>query len=118
MNRPRKRDLVLVIAASFLAAGCGDGAPSVSSSRKEVTVKGTVTVQGQPAAGGEISFDPANINRRDASPRQAKIEKDGSYTITTLAGENMVTVKAPKAGVNRKEYVVKSNENTIPVEVP
>jgi hypothetical protein len=68
--------------------GC-DGAPSVDSSKTEATVTGHVSVKGKPAKGGEIIFDPSNVDR-PVGPRSAPIGADGSYTITTFTGGNLV----------------------------
>ena len=108
-----------LMAAGILgfAAGCG-GRPSVDSSHTEVTVKGVVKVDGTPVKGGEITFDPANYQRKDVVSRTAKIGDDGSYTIETLTGENIVTLGGP---ITRKNpilqrrmltYDVQSGENT------
>ena len=64
------------------------GAPAVSSSMEEATVKGTVTIKGKPAAGGEILFDPANVDRK-VMARSAPDQKDGTYTIKTLVDANV-----------------------------
>ena len=77
-------------------AGCGGG-PSVESSKTEATVKGTIKVRGEPAKEGEVIFDPSNVARRDAAPRRAPIGPDGTYTITTLIGENVVSLDGPPA---------------------
>lgn len=75
--------------------GCGEGAPSVSSSTTEVTVKGTVKYKGQPVKEGTIRFDPANIQRKDAQAVTAPIGADGTYTVKTLQGENTVSFDLP-----------------------
>src|SRR3954471_16268723 len=108
----------LVVVACW---GCG-GAPSVSSSSEEADVKGTVTIKGKPATGGEITFDPSNINRRDVKLNVTKIGSDGTYALKTLVGENAVRVsgpqvdKDPSLATNQVNVVVKSGENTIPVD--
>ena len=62
-------------------------------------MKGTPSLPaGKPAGGGEITFDPANINRKDVTARTSKIGSDGSYTVTTLTGDNSVTVRASVIG--------------------
>jgi len=76
--------------------GCNDGTPSVSSSRQEGVVTGAVTVRGKPAGGGVVVFDPANVQRPDAAARRAEIAKDGSYSITTLVGGNVISISGPK----------------------
>lgn len=129
------RDTVMVSAkrriAGLLAglavvawSGCdGGGAPAVSSSRVEADVKGTVTIKCKPATGGEISFDPSNINRRDAGLYTSKIGADGSYKLKTLVGENAVRVRGPQVdkdpslATNQLNVDVNSGENIIPVEV-
>jgi hypothetical protein len=110
----------LVVVACW---GCGSGAPSVSSSSEEADVKGTVTIKGKPATGGEITFDPSNINRRDVKLNITKIGSDGTYALKTLVGENAVRVsgtqvdKHPSLATNQVNVVVNSGENTIPVDV-
>src|SRR4051794_27115270 len=108
MNRRQRRIglpcLVLAgIAAAMAAWGCGDpGTPPVESSRTEATVKGVVRIHGKPAAGGTITFDPSNIRRKDALPRAVAIGKDGTYSVTTLIGENSVSVDSPETGRDPK----------------
>ncbi len=105
--------------------GCEpSGSVSVSNSSDEATVKGKVTVNGKLATGGEIIFDPSNIRRRDAAMRKAKIGEDGSYSVTTLVGENTASVDTPeirKAGMQiqaRKQVDIKAGENDLPLEIP
>src|SRR4051794_21010670 len=110
----------LVVVACW---GCGSGAPSVSSSSEEADVKGTVTIKGKPATGGEITFDPSNINRRDVKLNITKIGSNGTYALKTLVGENAVRVsgaqvdKDPSLATNQVNVVVKSGENTMPIDV-
>jgi hypothetical protein len=117
--------LVALLGASMILVGwgCGGGTPSVSSSTQEVTIKGTVTIKGKPATTGEVVFDPANIKRKAATSRSAKIAGDGSYAITTMVGENMVTVQGPEVNQsgltrNRKQYDVTSSEDSLVIELP
>jgi len=96
MRRFMVRGGLAALAALFALTGCeGGGTPSVSGSNTEVTVKGKVTYKGQPVTEGEIRFDPANINRRDAKIVSAPIGKDGTYTVKTLQGENTVRFNLP-----------------------
>ena len=114
--------IVGLAAALFVGWGCGSGAPPVSSTTEEATVKGTVTVKGKPLTKGEIIFDPSNINR-PVAPRTAPLGPDGSYTIKTLTGENSVTVRGPtinndpNLGLNQTTVDVKSGENQVPIEL-
>ena len=56
---------------------------------------GTVTIRGKPMKGGEITFDPANYQRKDAAKRTGKINDDGTYEVTTLVGHNTVLLSGP-----------------------
>jgi hypothetical protein len=113
--RPSSHHIVGFIAVGMVLAGwgCGGGsAPSVSSSTAEATVSGTVTIKGKPATKGEVSFDPANINR-NVGARTAQLNADGTYTVTTLLGGNVVRVATPETA---RDPVMKFNETTIDVQ--
>jgi hypothetical protein len=102
--------------------GCGDQ-PSVTSSTTEATVKGTVIIKGKPATKGKVVFDPANYRRKDVQARSAPINKDGTYSVTTLVGGNNVRVEGPeaeKAGATYSsiDFDVKSGENTLDIKLP
>ncbi len=87
---------IATLAALLALSGCeSTSAPSVSSSSTEVTVHGKVTYKGQPVTEGEIVFDPANIQRKDAKMVSAPIGQDGTYTIKTLQGENTISFRLP-----------------------
>ena len=114
-------------ALSILLAlsGCGSGAPPVSSSSAEATVHGTVKYKGAPVESGDIQFDPANIQRRDAKMVSTAIGKDGTYTIKTLQGENAVRFVLPELYKQdpglvsvTKEYKVPSGDSTFDIELP
>jgi len=112
--------MVLLATALLLVVwGCNSGgsAPAVSGSSEESTVKGTVTVKGKPATSGSLSFDPANPNRRTALVRTAEIGKDGSYTITTLIGQNIVSAQGRGIPTFRETYDVKSGGDTINIDI-
>jgi hypothetical protein len=70
--------LVLVLLAA--AVGCGGGAP-------EATVEGRVAYQGQPIAGGALTFYPAS-----GRPITAPLSQDGAYSCRLPPGEYRVTV--------------------------
>jgi len=115
----------MVIAAGLLTAwGCGGGAPAVSSSSTEVKVKGVVKLHGLPATGGEVSFNPANINRKNAAVRTAEIKPDGAFEVTTLVGENMISVTGPavaadpKLAVNQRVVDIKNGDEPIEIQLP
>ena len=118
-DRIRRAAVILWTAGSMAAlGGCGDGPPSVDTSKTEATVKGVVRVDGALVNGGEIVFNPANHLRKDSPTRKAAINLDGSYTITTLTGSNEVKIggaAAKKNGVVQRQtriVEVKSGENT------
>jgi hypothetical protein len=106
-------------------SGCGSGAPPVSSTSAEATVHGNVKYKGVAVGGGDIRFDPTNIQRRNAPIASATIEKDGTYKITTLQGSNVVrfsllpelTKKDPKLVTFEKEYDVPSGDSTLDIEL-
>jgi len=89
---------------------------------EEATVKGTVTVKGEPLTKGQVNFDPANVNRK-VGPRTAPIGSDGTYTIKTLIGQNTVRVTGPTIGrdpnlaMNERILDVQSGENQISIEL-
>lgn len=122
---PKYRGVAALLATSLLTVwgGCGGGPPSVTSSTEEATVKGTVTVKGQPAKAGEVIFDPSNYARKMEPTRTATIQ-NGKYEIKTLVGPNKIrlggaAVKgAPSAQVKSWDLDVKSGENTFDIDVP
>jgi len=116
--------LALALLAGY---GCGNpDAPPVSGSLEEATVKGTVRVRGKPVTSGVVSFRCSNINRPTATTREAKINKDGTYTITTLVGENFVEVsskdvfssKTPELIENEQMVRIQSGENNLDINIP
>jgi len=84
----------------------------------EATVTGTVVVRGKPATGGEVRFNPANVDRQ-VGPRSAPIGKDGTYTITTYTGGNQIGFGGSLATDNpglfrhKQYYEVRRGENKL-----
>jgi hypothetical protein len=124
--RPSCHCIIGLIGAWTLLAGwgCGGGsAPAVSSSMTEATVSGTVTIKGKPATKGEVSFDPANVSR-NVGARTAPIGADGSYTVTTLLGGNVVRVATPETArdpalqFNETTFDVQSGTNKLDIVLP
>jgi hypothetical protein len=120
MRSPRILILALLTLAMF--CGCGGG-PAATSTTEEATVKGTVTINGKPATGGTVEFDPSNINRREAPHGKCEIGKDGSYSVKTLVGENSIMISGPevtaaKIDMAKKFLDVKSGENDFPITLP
>jgi hypothetical protein len=115
------------LALALCAGGCGNpDAPRVSGSMEEATVKGTVRVRGKPVTSGVVSFRCSNVNRPTATTREATINKDGTYTIRTLVGENFVEVsskdvfssKTPELIENEQMVRVQSGESNIDINIP
>ena len=95
--------------------GCGNpDAPVVSGSLDEVTVKGAVSIRGKRVTNGRVGFRASNINRPNAPFREAKIEKDGTYTIKAFVGENMVDVTC-KEFANPKNMPLMENEQPVKI---
>jgi hypothetical protein len=117
--------IAVSLCATALAAswGCGDERPAVESSMAEATVRGTVRIKGKLATRGTVTFDPSNYLRKDAAARSARIAKDGTYSVTTLVGENTVMVQSPDLGrnsrlaYNEQTFVVKDGTNTFDIDL-
>lgn len=115
---------LLVVLMGMAAGGCGSGAPRAESSLTEATVTGRVTTPGKPITKGQVIFDPANVNRPREAARTAEIGPDGSYKVTTLIGENRVTVAIPGRPMKKgTPYVqqtcrVQAGDNTFDIAVP
>ena len=102
------------------------GAPAVSGSLEEATVKGTVRIRAKPVTNGSVTFNCVNIRRPQASPPRAPINKDGTYEIKTLVGQNYVEVSCRELATAKNRVfadtqipvMVKSGENTIDLDLP
>jgi hypothetical protein len=121
----RRRNTVLFVMTflSFaIVPGCGDGKPNVDTSLTEATVTGVVSVNGVPATGGTIYFNPSNSGRI-VPTKTAEIGPDGRYSIKTYTGDNQVTyggeVAKKNTGVGlRKDFAsVQSGQNTVDFDV-
>lgn len=113
--------------AMVMLVGCGGGqTPSVSSSKEEAKVSGKVTLQGKSLNNGRVLFSPVNIKRADAQPRQAEIGKDGTYSISTLIGDNLVQIDCKELQLPKNRAIadtertvnVKSGDNLIDLKIP
>ena len=121
----RRRDAFL-LAMTFVSwaaiPGCGDGKPGIDTSLTEATVKGVVKAKGVPVTGGTINFNPSNSGRI-VPTRTAEIGPDGTYTIKTNTGDNLVTyggeLAAKHVGVGlKRDYAnVQSGENQLDFDV-
>ncbi len=126
MHHRKFRLWAAFVAPSLILAapGCG-GAPSVTSSQSQATVKGTVTVNGKLANTGAVLFDGANSARPNLAPVRAEIGKDGSYEAKAYVGPNRVsltgaelTKQSPIIAYEKLTFDVQSGENTYAIDVP
>lgn len=131
----RLAQVIVVVVSS----GCAEQ-PTVTGSLEEVTVHGVVTLAGAPVNTGEVSFDPSNFSRKAETARTATIQADGSYTLKTLIGLNLVQVtsrqlvgkttssrgatneesgsQSPVAvGYEQFEFTARSGDNTFNIEL-
>jgi hypothetical protein len=101
--------------------GCSD-IPPVDTTTQEATVHGVITINGKAVTSGRVVFDAANIKRK-VEPRKAEIGKDGSYSIKTLVGENVVKLEAnqvTKANLEAQfiSTKVEPGDNTFDIKLP
>jgi hypothetical protein len=116
----------IVFAIALACCGCGGsiGAPTASSSTTEAKVKGVVTRSGKPLAKAEIRFNPANVHRKTAPMAMATTGPDGRYEVTTLVGENAVSLggrtvrKNTELQYTAKVLDVQEGENTFDLRLP
>jgi hypothetical protein len=92
----------LLTAVAIMAAGCNRG-PAVG------TVKGTITIDGQPVDGGLIRFVPADGN----SQPEDCIVKGGAYSITMPIGEKKVEIYWTKTGGGKVDTASQGTEQVI-----
>ncbi len=104
--------------------GCGEDKPAAESSTAEAKVTGKVMIHGKPMTSGELRFNPQNYVRKDAQVRKATINKDGTYEVTTLVGQNAVSIsgpeitKEPQLGYGAQTIDVKDGTNTLDIVLP
>jgi hypothetical protein len=91
--RFRRAGAAALAAALLALAGCGDGA-------KTGEVTGTVTIDGQPAESGAVTFIPAD----GQSPTAGGEIKAGKYTATVPVGVAKVEIRVPKVVGKKKLY--------------
>jgi hypothetical protein len=116
----------LALAALFAFGGCdgSSGAPPASTSTEQAKAKGKVTYKGKPLANVEVKFNPANVNRRSAATVTAATGDDGSYELTSLVGENTVSLGGAAVSKNAalnyftKPVELKAGENSVDLDIP
>jgi len=116
----------LALAVLLALGGCdGSGAPSASSSTAQAKAKGKVTLNGKPLAKVEVRFNAANVNRKTAPTATAIAGDDGSYEVTTLVGENMISLGGPEVSKHSKQLTyfsqsanLTAGENKVDLDIP
>ncbi|WP_406700484.1 hypothetical protein V5E97_16885 [Singulisphaera sp. Ch08] len=114
----------LAVAIVVISTGCGDRPPSVSTSRTEATVRGKVLIKGKAVDRGKVVFDAANHLRKDVTGKSVDVNKDGTYSITTLLGVNSVRYEGPALAGSRElegmslSYDVKEGDNLYDIIIP
>jgi hypothetical protein len=104
--------------AIWSVGACGCGSPytaNATGSLEEVTLKGTIRVRGKPVTNGVVSFRSSNVKRPTAQTKEVPISKDGTYTVTTLVGQNFVEVSC-KETLGPKNRDLIENEQMIKIE--
>jgi hypothetical protein len=84
-----------------------------------------VRVRGRPVDNGSVVFNAANVRRKNVGLRQAPINKDGTYTIKTLVGENSIQVSckelltAKNRMLSEAEYslLAEPGQNTFDIDI-
>ena len=86
VSNPMRRDLVTAAILGLLfvsISGCGGGSPP---GPERATVKGKVTLDGQPVNGGSITFLPADTTKGRVSGGQIQ---NGEYSFTGDLGPTL-----------------------------
>ena len=93
------RKMLCIVAIASVAGGCS---PSLPPKPKTFPVHGTVTLQGSPVHGGELEFQPVDINS-GAIDGRAVIDKDGAYQASSFVDQEGMVPGEYK--VRLKQYV-------------
>jgi hypothetical protein len=117
--------VLLILGIALPGCELQGGAPPVSSSLEEATVKGIVRFHGKVIDNGNIIFHCANIKRPNAGVRETSIGKDGAYSVRTLVGGNTVELqcrelrdpKTRRPVPYELHFDVESGENTLDINI-
>ncbi len=113
MNQITRNKFVLIVVALSANWGCSNS----STTSPEMTIKGSVTVNGKRITGGRISFEPVNDDDSTKEPkaRVAEIDKNGSYTLQTLVGKNRVVAEGKGIPDNKSTILVYPGRENFPI---
>lgn len=94
----------------FLTVHAGCREPGETPAHQAV-VTGVVRIGGKTAREGEVVFQPTSLG--GTATYRAPIAKDGSYRITTVAGDNFASVKGGKI---KDDPIMATNQQLVPIE--
>lgn len=100
-NRSVVHSVMLVIVIGLV--GCGDGRPTI------VPIKGTVTLNGQPAQGVLLGFEPQGISGYQR-PSVATSDSQGQFTVSTYGNGDGLPVGKFIVTAFKRELVGKAPE--------
>jgi BON domain len=99
----------IVLIVGFLLAGCGQSGPPRVATHP---TKGSVTYQGQPAAGAFLALHPKGEPKSEAPTPTAIVQADGTFAVSTYdsgdgvpAGDYVVTIQWRKAVKSGNDYL-------------
>jgi hypothetical protein len=123
-RRNRGVHALAVASALVIAWGCSnEAAPVVETAKSYAKVSGKVTIKGQPAKAGKVTFDLANAHPLAGSARTADVRGDGAYELEAPVGKNSVIVAGTgdpsvDGSYNSTTRAVKPGSNTIDLDLP
>lgn len=123
----RRLAALFASAALMTAGGCGEKPTTVdetaSNSKAEATITGKVSIKGKAASRGRVTIEPLGTNGIPTGSNVAQVDKDGTYTVTTTAGSNDISVSSTgdatiDSGYNKMTTEVKPGPNTLDLDLP
>ena len=123
MRSVRRPVTLLLAVLVFAAAGCGKGGPVKSPLGARATVKGKVTLGGQPQLKGSVVFVPVDPTKGDET--YGALGANGEYMASVFPGKYKVAVqpehlKSPglKGGMNIPNKYWDANTSGLEIEIP
>jgi hypothetical protein len=119
MTHARLATVALLAFALSIVFGCG----SAEELPETASVRGSVTLRGQPLLGGTITFQPQQIEQ--GNPGYADVQPDGTYRVTTyrandgaVLGPHTVTVEVFPGQRGGPESGLPGSESKLPSPIP
>lgn len=72
--------LLFIVATSLLCSGCGSG--------DQVSVEGVITLDGQPLAGAQVTFDQPELGPKENKGYIGRTDDQGHYVLRPMRGED------------------------------